>query len=148
MAQEVIKGVKVEVGQVWTYDHHTYVVAKLAPNESYHYSWGADKTAKNSRGMVQTDFRACTPPVVVASAPPPAPVVVLPSVDSLARALFETDERVIADVHARGHEGRPTGSRLDETSSYFQRAWDKNIKGWRADAIRRAETVLRLMGGK
>lgn len=90
----------------------------------------------------------------------------LPDVDTLARALFDTDPEVIAfveqvaDAHVRKHVTRWNAVTMradtvqdlrdDAPERYdaaLQRAWDRDEHGWATRATARAEAVLAKLGG-
>jgi hypothetical protein len=78
------------------------------------------------------------------------PGVSLPSIDSLAFALFATDPRIVADVEAHA-DLTLTVDRLTEVKSpiarhhAFIRAWEANRLGVRVECEKRAAAMRRLM---
>lgn len=81
------------------------------------------------------------------------PALPLPSVEALARALFETDQRV-RDLLQRVGDACPRTMREGENPLTFastvlarwdralQVAWDRDEQGWRTEALARADAVL------
>lgn len=142
MADKIVNGVEIKVGQVWRRDgfDHDYRITGINSYVADHIHRDTGKPFDNGPLSLGTSDGALRNWRLVADVLPPKPAL---TVESLARALFNTDERVRRDIGARAVEVGPVAVGMTETGRpYFQRAWDKNINGWRAEAEVRAAAMF------